>query len=77
MTICFVFKGGYTLQTKCKEFSVSRNVLGSITGYECNGITENKPIELNFAVPYSKDALYGEKYVARNTETISSKCTTW
>ena len=49
MTICFVFKGGYTLQTKCKKFSVSRNALGSITGYECEGITENKPIELNFA----------------------------
>ena len=48
MTICFVFKGGYTLQTKCKDFSVERDVFGEVTGCEFEGTTENKPLALNF-----------------------------
>lgn len=48
MTICFVFKSGYSFKTKCEEFSLKRNGFDMITGYTIKGITENKPIELNF-----------------------------
>ena len=48
MTICFVFKGGYMLKTKCKDFSVKRNILGEVIDCEFTETTENLPIELNF-----------------------------
>lgn len=48
MTIVFVFKNGFELKMKCREFSLSRNGLGIVSGYEAKGITENKPIEFDF-----------------------------
>lgn len=48
MIICFVFKTGYELKMKCKSFSLQRNGLNEITGYEAKGITENKPIDFDF-----------------------------
>ena len=48
MTIVFAFKNGFELRMKCKEFSLIRNCLDVVTGYEAKGITENKPIEFNF-----------------------------
>ena len=48
MTICFMFKGGYTLKTKCKDFSVKRNTLGEVIDCEFKGITENVLIDLDF-----------------------------
>lgn len=48
MTIVFVFKNGFELRMKCREFTLQRNVLGEVSGYEAKGITENKPIEFDF-----------------------------
>lgn len=48
MTIVFVFRNGFELRMKCGEFSLTRNSLGVVTGYEAKGATENKPIEFNF-----------------------------
>ncbi len=47
MTIVFVFKNGFELRMKCREFSLKRNGLGVVTGYEAKGVTENQPIEFN------------------------------
>ena len=48
MTIVFVFKNGFKLRMICRVFSLNRNGLGMVTGYEAKGITENKPIEFDF-----------------------------
>lgn len=48
MTIVFVFRNGFELKMKCKKFTLQRNGLGVVTGYEASGITENKPIDFNF-----------------------------
>lgn len=48
MTIVFVFKNGFELRMKCRDFLLHRNGLGMVTGYEAKGITENKPIEFDF-----------------------------
>lgn len=48
MTIVFVFKNGFELKMKCREFSINRNSLDMVTGYEAKGITENKLIEFDF-----------------------------
>ena len=48
MTIVFVFRNGFELKMKCKKFTLERNGLGKITGYSASGISENKPLELDF-----------------------------
>lgn len=48
MTIVFVFRNGFELKMKCEKFTLQRNGLGVVTGYEASGITENKPIDFNF-----------------------------
>ena len=47
MTIVFVFKNGFQLRMKCRDFSLNRNGLGMVTGYEAKGVTENKLIEFD------------------------------
>lgn len=47
MTIVFVFKNGFELRMKCKDFLLHRNGLGMVTGYEAKDVTENKPIEFD------------------------------
>ena len=47
MTIVFVFKNGFELRMKCREFSLNRNGLGMVIGYEAKDITENKLIEFD------------------------------
>ena len=49
MTIVIVFKNGYELRTKCKSVKISRdNLTGRITNISYEGITENKPLDINF-----------------------------
>lgn len=49
MTIVIVFKNGYELRTKCKSTEISRdNLTGRITNINYEGITENKPLDINF-----------------------------
>ena len=49
MTIVIVFKNGYELRTKCKSIKTSRdNLTGRITNISYEGITENKPLDINF-----------------------------
>lgn len=44
MTIVFVFKNGEKLKSKCEDFSVTTSFTTQLTGFEMNGITENKPV---------------------------------
>ena len=49
MTIVIVFKNGYELRTKCENVETTRNNLtGKITNISYEGITENKPLDINF-----------------------------
>lgn len=49
MTIVIVFKNGYELRTKCKSVKITRdNLTGRITNVNYEGITENKPLDINF-----------------------------
>ena len=44
MTIRIVLKSGVVFDVKCTEFTLDRNGLGDVVGYDIKGITENKPI---------------------------------
>ena len=43
MTVVFVFKNGYGLKVKCENITLTvNNLTGQITGYEMDGIKDNK-----------------------------------
>lgn len=49
MTIVFVFKNGFKLRMRCKIFKASSNNLtGRMFGFRTDGVTENKPIDINY-----------------------------
>lgn len=47
MTVVFVLKNGIELKTKCDSIEIEKNLLGTLTGYEIKGITENKPLYID------------------------------
>ena len=48
MTVRVILKSGVEFTVRCAEFSLTRNGLEQVTGYEFKGITENKPVYLDF-----------------------------
>ena len=48
MSIRIILKSGVEFTTKCDKFTLKQNGLGETTGYEIAGITENKPVYLDF-----------------------------
>lgn len=49
MSIRVILKSGVEFTIKCDGFTLNRNGLQQVTGYEVNGIAENKPVYLDFA----------------------------
>lgn len=49
MTIRVILKSGAEFSIKCDKFTLSRNGLEQVTGYDIKGISENKPVYLDFA----------------------------
>ena len=47
--IRFIFKSGSEFTIKCDSFTLSRNALGQIASYEVKGISENKPLYIDFS----------------------------
>lgn len=47
MTIRIVLKNGVVFDVKCTEFTLKRDGIGNVVGYDIKGITENKPIYVN------------------------------
>lgn len=48
MTIRVILKSGSEFAIKCDEFTIQKNGFGQVTGYNIKGITENKPVYLDF-----------------------------
>lgn len=48
LSIRIMLESGTEFTIKCEKFTLKKNGLGEITGYEIEGISENKPIYLNF-----------------------------
>lgn len=47
MMIRVILKSGSEFTTKCDKFTIEKNGFGKMTGYDIEGITENKPIYLD------------------------------
>ena len=48
MTVRVILKSGVEFSIKCDKFTLTQNGFQEVTGYKIEGITENKPIYLDF-----------------------------
>ncbi|MFR3484706.1 MAG: hypothetical protein ACLTXL_15140 [Clostridia bacterium] len=48
LSIRIMLESGTEFTIKCEKFTLERNGLGEVTGYNIEGISENKPVYLNF-----------------------------
>ena len=48
ITIRIILKSGAEFSVKCDKFTITRNALNQVTGYDIKGITENKPVYLDW-----------------------------
>lgn len=64
MSIRIILKSGVEFTVKCDKFTLKQNGLEQITGYEIAGITENKPVYLDFDEVAAIIRLYSDE----NTE---------
>lgn len=49
MTIQVILKSGVAFDIKCSSFTLERNGLDQVVGYDIKGITANKPVYLDFS----------------------------
>lgn len=49
MTIRIILKSGTEFSVKCDKFTIKENGLCQVTWYDIKGITENKPVYLDWA----------------------------
>ena len=64
MSIRIILKSGVEFTVKCDKFTLKQNGLLQTTGYDISGITENKPVYLDFAEVAAIVRLYSDE----NTE---------
>ena len=48
MSMRVILKSGAEFTIKCDKFTLKENGLHAVTGYDIEGITENKPVYLDF-----------------------------
>lgn len=48
VSIRIILKSVVEFTVKCDKFTLNKNGFGQITGYDIEGITENKPVYLDF-----------------------------
>ena len=64
MSIRIILKSGVEFTVKCDKFTLNQNRLGQTIGYDIAGITENKPVYLDFDEVAAIVRLYSDE----NTE---------
>ena len=50
MSIRVIMKTGVEFTIKCEKFTIKQDVFGKVTGWEIEGISENKPVYIDFEV---------------------------
>ncbi len=66
MSIRIILKSGIEFTVNCDKFTLNKNGFGKITGYDISGITENKPVYLDFDEVAAIIRLYSDE----NTEEV-------
>lgn len=50
MSIRVIMKSGVEFTIKCEKFTTKQDIFGKIIGWEIEGISENKPVYIDFEV---------------------------
>ena len=66
MSIRIILKSGVEFTVKCDKFTLNRNGFGQTNSYNIAGITENKPVYLDFDEVAAIIRLYSDE----NTEEV-------
>lgn len=77
MTIRVILKSGSEFTIKCDKFTIQQNGFGQATGYNIEGITENKPVYLDFEQVAAVVRVYSDEKEAATIglEGIEAFCT--
>ena len=76
MTIRVILKSGSEFAIKCDKFTIKQNGFGQATGYNIEGITENKPVYLDFEQVAAVVRLYSDEHTEDTPETETKRGTT-
>lgn len=75
MTIRVILKSGSEFAIKCDKFTIKQNGFGQATGYNIEGITENKPVYLDFEQVAAIVRLYSDEKEAGGGDYLQRKWT--
>lgn len=73
MTIRVILKSGVEFAIKCDKFTVTRNGFGQVTGYNVEGIVENKPVYVDFEEVAAVVRVYSDEKQEEETPTNEKK----
>lgn len=76
MTIRVILKSGSEFAIKCDKFTIQQNGFGQATGYNIEGITENKPVYLDFEQVAAVVRLYSDEHTEDMPEAEKKRGTT-
>ena len=62
MTVRIILKSGVEFSVKCDKFTLTRNRFDQVTGYDITGITENKPVYLDFEQVAAVVRVYSDEF---------------
>ena len=48
MSIKVIMKSGVEFTIKCEKFTIKQDIFGKVIGWEIEGISENKPVYIDF-----------------------------
>ena len=62
MTVRIILKSGAEFSVKCDKFTINKNRLNQVSRYEINGITENKPVYLDWEQVAAVVRVYSDEF---------------
>ena len=62
MTVRIILKSGTEFSVKCDKLTIERNGFDQVTGCDIQGITENKPIYLDFGQVAAVVRVYSDEF---------------
>lgn len=80
MTVRVILKSGVEFSIKCDKFTLTRNGFQQVTGYNIEGITENKPVYLDFeqvAAVFAYSPTKSRKRTTRRKKSDFSRKRLW
>ena len=72
MTIRVILKSGAEFAVKCDKFTVTRDGFGNVAGYNISGITENKPVYIDFTQVAVVVRVYSDEREVADDEQCAS-----